>query len=197
MKHALAVVFCSTVLASGAAAQTGAAPGTPSPAARAQAPTMAENGLPPVPPPLPHPTTEAQLREFLALTDAPDRVHKEMVQATEGMRRRAPAYVPAVVWDEIETGLKTLDIVQIYLPYYQAYISEQDMTALLAFYRTEAGKHYAATQATLLTGLQAKLAVTAQNIVQSTVAKHKDEIEAARKQAEQQQAPGSTPAPKP
>jgi hypothetical protein len=158
---------------------------------------MVDAGPPPPPAPLPHPTTEAQLREFLALTDATDRVHKEMVQATEGMRHRAPAYVPATVWDEIENGLKTLDIVQVYLPYYQAYISEQDMTALLAFYRTDAGKHYASVQGTLLSGIQQRLAGTAQTIVQGTVMKHKDEIEAARKQAEQSQAPQGAPAPKP
>jgi hypothetical protein len=153
---------------------------------------MKDTGPPPPPPPpapLPHPTTEVQLREFLQLTDASNRVHKELSGGLEGMRQRLPPFFPSDVLTEIETNFGAIDLVHLYLPWYQAYLSEQDMNALLVFYRTDAGKHYASVQGTLLSGAQTALGADAQRIVQTALIKHKDEIEAAKKAYDSKSAP--------
>lgn len=152
-------------------------------------------GPPPPPAPLPHPTTEAQLKEFLQLTDASNRVHRELDGGLANMRARVPPYFPASVLTEIQTNFQAIDLVHIYLPYYQAYVSEPDMTALLAFYRTDAGKHYASIQGQLLSSAQGALGNEAQTIVQTALVKHKDEIEAAKKAYDSQSAPGAPAGP--
>ncbi len=125
------------------------------------------------------------------MTDAAGHVHKDMDQAVDSMRARAPAYFPPSVLNEIGANLRALDVVQVYLPYYQAYVSEQDMNALLVFYRSDAGKHYASVQGTLIGGAQSRLSAEVHMTVQSTLLKHKDEIEAAKKSYEEKAAPAS------
>jgi hypothetical protein len=156
---------------------------------RAPVTGLKDTGPPPPPPALPQPTTEAQLREFLLLTDASNRIHEDLKQATNMLRSRFPPYIPGDVWQDLQGKLQGLDIVKAYLPYYQGYISEKDMNALLAFYRTDAGKHYAAVQGTLLTTAQLRLSAEAQAIMENVLVKHKDEIEAAKKKSEGQTSP--------
>lgn len=168
------------------------APAAPGASVAPRRPGMMDAGPPPAPPALPHPATEAQLREFLQLTDASHQVHSELTSGLANMRARVPPYYPPAVLNEIGSQFDALDVVHIYLPWYQAYLSEQDMSALLAFYRTDAGKHYASVQGEVLSGAERSLGTAAQTIVQTVLLKHKDEIDAAKKAYEDKQ----TPAPK-
>ncbi len=131
-----------------------------------------------------HPATEAQVKEYLEVTGTTGRVEKNLAQVVTVIRSKAPAYFPASVWEDVGAGLRSIDVVKACLPAFQGAISEQDMAAVLAFFRTEPGKRYALAQGPILGGTQTLLNQQIQSVVQAAITKHKDEIEAAKKAAE-------------
>jgi hypothetical protein len=93
-----------------------------------------------------HPATEAQIREYLALTHALDVAHKAMAQSLKAARATSAPYFTASFWEDMEKAVMDVDLVTPIVPAYQRYFSEEDMAATLAFYKSPAGSRLLAAQ---------------------------------------------------
>ena len=107
------------------------------------------------------------------------------------------AYIPVAFWDDLDSSFKKIDYPTAFLDVYKKYVSTEDADKLIAFSKTEAGKHFFET----LPDTSREIAMTIQKQQQQTgmqvQARHKDEIDAARKAYMAEHAPKPTPAPTP
>lgn len=150
--------------------------------------TSAVNGAAPadaIGPPA-HPATQEQIREYMSLAGTARTAHTLMAQQIKAMRATAVPYLPASFWDDLETEFQKIDIVTAAVPIYQRCLSTEDMAQIIAFYRSPPGKRILATQLPITRDSQAALAEVGRQIGERVYAKHKDEIETAKKNYEQQ-----------
>ena len=131
-KRILAVLLAISVSTLAAAAQNAAAPAA-SPDVSSLAPPA-------------HPASEAQIREYLALTHALDIAGKAMVELIHSQRALSPPFLTPGFWDDMEKAVAHIDLVPLVVPAYQKYLSEEDMGSLIAFYKTPAGQRILASQ---------------------------------------------------
>ena len=136
-----------------------------------------------------HPATEAQLREYFALTNAARTSHSMMSAVIRGERAVAPPYLPASFWDDMNAEIDKLDIISINIPIYQEYLSQDDLTAILAFYHSPPGKKLLEQQPLIINTAQMIMRGRGEAIGKAVYLRHKDEIDAAKKAYEAQHAP--------
>jgi hypothetical protein len=78
--------------------------------------------------------TRAQLgayfEESSLLTEQKQRLQAQL----EASRRKVPAWMPRDVWSDFQRRVMTIDPVQMALPVYQRYFSEEDVAAFLLLY---------------------------------------------------------------
>ena len=111
----------------------------------------------------------------------------------DNSKRQAPAYFPADFWTDVDQSFNAIDIQAELVPVYQRYFSQEDMAAALAFYKTSAGQHVLTEQPLAAVGASDVLRRDSQRVGQETLARHKAEIDAAQKAA-QNGAGAGTPA---
>jgi hypothetical protein len=174
MKKLGLVLMCALWGASVAGAQQAA--GTQNPPAP-QAAT--EKAGPPA-----HPATEDQIREYLSLVGAEKTAHEMMDNAVQAMQATSAPYFPADFWSDMRAEFRKLDVTAANISVYQRYLSQEDMKAAIDFYRSPAGKRLLAAQPLITQDAQAAMRAKGQEIGEAVYARHKDEIEAAKKRFE-------------
>jgi hypothetical protein len=85
-----------------------------------------------------HPITEATLRRYFEACHFDVRNRESLEAQFEAQRLQLPAWYPKAVWDEIVKTIEEMDVVDIALPVYQRYISEEAaQNAILLFVTPE------------------------------------------------------------
>jgi hypothetical protein len=190
--------FCGFLLTVTAAAQTAPAPSsaatpTPKPAATPQAstPRISSLGGDTVKGPE-HPLT---LEQMTSLYDAMgyQKLLSERRDAIIAQQKQGAPFIPQDVWDDLQTSWSKIDYPTAFLDVYKKYISTEDAAKLIDFSKTEAGKHYFESVPALTQALSAALVRPQQQVFQEVGARHKDEIEAARKKYQEENAPKPAP----
>jgi len=82
-----------------------------------------------------HPASEAQIREYLALTHTIETAHQLIKDELHTSRTTSAAYLTPGFWDDMEAALMRIDLAQYFIPAFQKYFSEEDMAATIAFYK--------------------------------------------------------------
>ena len=147
----------------------------------AQSATPQKNDISELAPPV-HPATPAQIREYLALTHAIETAHKVMDASIKSSRATSASYFTTSFWDDMEKALMNIDIVGPAIPAYQKYFSQEDMAAMIVFYKTPAGQHVLAAQPFISSVLSDSLRAAGKKVGEQVGLKHKDEIERLKSQ---------------
>jgi hypothetical protein len=129
-----------------------------------------------------HPATEAQIREYLTLNHAIDTAHQLIKDELRTSRATSAPYFTPGFWDDMETALMQIDLVPYFVPAYQKYFSEEDMAATIAFYKSPAGQHLLAAQASISSAAKESLTAAGRAAGIEVGKKHADEIERLMKQ---------------
>jgi hypothetical protein len=170
MKRTLAALFVGLSVSAASFAQT------PTPAS----PPAAQASTVPVIDPA-HQATEQQVRELFVVLHI-DQVMKDLIERSfKAMQLAAPPYLPAAFWDDMQKTFRDYDLLNELVPEYQHYISREDLASVLAFYRTDAGKHMLEAQPLMTAETQAKFHDIGEKLGREVAARHKDEIVAAKK----------------
>ena len=122
------------------------------------------------------------------LTGAEATKKRIVASAMQAYRSQFPPYVPADVIDDLDKSLQNADLESHAADIYPKYISTEDATKIIDFYKSPAGRDLIAAQPYMMTELQRSAVQIAQQTARDVMARHKDEIEAAqRKYMDQQQ----------
>ncbi len=200
MKVLFSVVMCGVVSVTALGQQTSSPPSPSSApqssAAPAQTPVHSgastQAGSPsavsePQEKPPEHPCTEAQVREYLEETGGAKAAHVIMMNMARTSRASAPPYFPAAFWTDMVAAFDKADMVPMFLPVYQHHISEEEMAAVLNFYKTPAGKHFLDAQPVMAGEAQQLIAQQGREIGHDVYLKYKDQIEEGKRQYDAQQ----------
>ena len=139
-----------------------------------------------------HPATEAQIREYLSLLHVEKLAQSTLDSSLRAAQATSAPYYPPGFWDDFRHEIKNLDFVSVYVEVYQRYLSQEEMQAILDFYHSSAGKKLLEAQPLMVADAQDALRTKGAEIGAAVYAKHKDEIEAAKKKYEE----GTHPSPK-
>jgi hypothetical protein len=141
-----------------------------------------------------HPITLEQTKEMFELMHFRSTMARMLHANLQEQRRRAP-FIPEDVWQDFETSFGKADFVSVFLPVYQKYLSQEDATKALAFYRTPTGQHVLAVMPPLMQDVGEAAQTKGDQIAQQVFERHHQEIEDAQKKFSQQGAPaGNFPA---
>jgi len=154
----------------------------PKPAAPPAVAVAKQAVVPPVDPA--HAATPAQVREYLSLLHFDTMLSRLLTQFLDAMKAAAPPYLPDSFWDDMKTTLAKVDFISGVIPIYQKHISSDDMTAVLAFYRSPAGQHLLENQQAMSAESQAHFQEIGAQLGEEVAARHQDEILAAQKKYE-------------
>jgi len=138
-----------------------------------------------------HPITLDQVHEMLQLTGAMN-MSRQMLQGLMPLLRQSmPPYVPEDVMEDIQNSLMAADLESAVTHAYQAHLSTEDGTAIIAFYKTPAGQRLLAAMPQILKESQEAGGQLGQQIVEQVIEKHRAEIDAAKQKYDQEH--GGTP----
>ena len=143
-----------------------------------------------VKPPL-HPATVDQIREYLSLLGVEKATQELMNSGLKAMQTTAAPYYPASFFTDLADGFRHLDVTAIDVPIYQKYVSQDEMAAAISFYRSPVGHRFIELQPMLTNEAKVLMRAKGAEIGAAVYAKHKDEIEAAKKQYQAQKGTGS------
>ncbi len=144
-----------------------------------------EAGKPPL-----HPATADQVREFLSLQGT-ERITQELMSSSvKAMQATAAPYYPASFFTDLADAFQKIDVTALDIPIYQKYVSQEEMASVISFYRSPAGRKLLALQPVLTSEAKVLMRAKGAEIGAAVYAKHKDEIEAAKKKYEGQQSKG-------
>ncbi len=200
MKLLFSVVMCGVVSATALGQQTSSPPSPSSAPASSAAPAQTpvhpgastqtgsrSAATEPQEKPPEHPCTEAQVREYLDETGGAKAAHVIMMNMARTSRASAPPYFPAGFWTDMVAAFDKADMVPMFLPVYQHHISEEEMAAVLNFYKTPAGKHFLDAQPVMAGEAQQLIAQQGREIGHDVYLKYKDQIEEGKRQYDAQQ----------
>jgi uncharacterized protein len=137
-----------------------------------------------------HPATADQIREFLALTHTVDHMKKTVAQSIKTARITSAPYYTGGFWDDMEKAALSVDFVTPMISTYQKFYSEEDMAALISFFKSSTGERMLAAEPQVAAMLESTLRASGAEIGRQVGEKHKDEIERLMKQ---QQHPSTSP----
>lgn len=133
-----------------------------------------------------HPITLDQVHEMLDLTGAMN-MSRQMLQGLMPLLQQSmPPYMPADVLDDIQKSLMEADLESGIVHAYQAHLSTEDGTAIIAFYKTSAGHRLLAAMPQIMKESQQAGGQLGQQIVGQVLEKHRAEIEAAKTKYDQE-----------
>ena len=179
-----APLFAQQVTPGAAGSTTRRAPASPAPGAGD--PVRPVSIKPPE-----HPATPEQVREYLTVTNADALSHAIMSQLLGSMRAAANPAIPPSVWNEMDEQFKKMDLIAAVLPAYQRYLSQEDMAAILAFYRSPAGRNILESQPYIRSLTQESLQKAGREIGEKAARDHMDEIIALQKKLDAAAADGN------
>ncbi len=131
------------------------------------------------------PATPEQVREYFQLVHLDKSVHGAMEQMLKASKATAPPYLPDSVWEDMSKTFASYDLLAEMVPIYQRHISQEDMSAILTFYRTDSGKRLLEAQPAMVAEAQATFPAVGRKLGQEVAARHMDEIQAAKKKYEE------------
>jgi hypothetical protein len=142
-----------------------------------------------------NPITDPQVHELMELTGT-DKLKEQLTQYIMQNIERAP-FMPKDVVDDMHTSLEKADVNTAAAATYKKYLSTEDAAAIIAFYKTPAGKSLVKVTPQIMKEVESGAMQTGQQIAREVIDRHRPEIEAAQKAYQAQHAPPSlsTPAP--
>lgn len=170
----------------------------PKPAAPATSPS-APASEPAIKPPA-NPITPAQIKEMQELTGAETTKKRIVANAMQFYRSQFPPYIPTDVIEDLDKSLQNADLESHAAEIYPKYLSTEDATKIIEFYKSPAGQRMIAAQPYMMTEMQRSAVQVAQQTAKDVMTRHKAEIEAAQQkymQQQQQQKPSLATPPKP
>ena len=145
------------------------------------------------PTPPAHPITTAQAHEMMQLTGT-DKIKSRLVEnITHYFQERFPPFIPEDVKTDLHTSLEKMDVDTGTIAIYQRYLSTEDATKIIAFYKTPAGKDLLEATPKLLGEVQQSALKQGQQTVSTVIERHKAEIQAAQKAYEAKQQKAAPP----
>ena len=186
------LALCSFALLGTAFAQQ--TPSTSSPStAPAKAPaTSSASTAPAAPPALANPLTDAQAKQMLEMTGALD-MKQQLLHSVMNYFRSSMPFMPKDVSDDLEQSFTKLDLETPIIAIYKQHISTNDADAIIAFYKTPAGKDMIQAMPAIMQQSQQVGLQLGRKTAQEVVERHRAEIEAAAKQYQQEHAPKPAP----
>ena len=139
-----------------------------------------------------NPLTDAQAKDMLEMTGAS--AMKEQLQHTmmNYFKTNMP-FLPQDVSTDLEESFQKLDFDTPIIAIYKQHISTEDATAIIAFYKTPAGKDMMKVMPELLQQSQQVGMQLGRKTAQEVIQRHRPEIEAAAKQYQEEHAPKPAP----
>ena len=169
---------------------------TPKPTTSAAAPATSAHPAagPEVTPPA-NPITDPQVKELMALTGT-DKIKEQLTQYIMRNIQQAP-FMPKDVIDDMHASLEKTDVNGAAAATYKKYLSTEDASNIIAFYKTPAGKDLVKATPQIMSEVEHNAMQTGQQTAREVIERHRPEIEAAQKAYQAQHAPPSlnTPAP--
>jgi uncharacterized protein len=139
-----------------------------------------------------HPLTDAQAHEMLEITGG----NKIKGQLTAGymnfIQSRMP-FLPKDVSDELQQSLAKMDLDTPIIAVYKQHISTDDAAAIIAFYKTPAGKSMIDALPEILQQQQQLAMQEGRKTADDVIQKHRPEIEAAANKYREEHSPKAPP----
>lgn len=139
-----------------------------------------------------HPLTDAQAHEMLEVTGA-SKIKPQLTQGYMNYIHTSMPFIPKDVSDDLQQSFDKLDLETPIIAVYKQHISTDDATAIIAFYKTPAGKDMMETMPQILQQQQQVAVQEGRKTAQDVIQKHRPEIEAAAKQYQAEHAPKPAP----
>ncbi|MFT4114638.1 DUF2059 domain-containing protein [Silvibacterium sp.] len=189
MRSQVTLFGCCLLVASAFAQQASTPAATPAkpapPAATAQQ----------VPPPPANPITDAQAHELMELTGA-SQMQEQLVKGMTVYFQQHIPFAPQDVIDDLVQSLAKVDLQTPVIALYKQHISTTDAAAVIAFYKTPAGKDMIHVMPAIMLQSDRIGMEVGQKTAQEVFQRHKDELQAAAKKYQAEHAPKpATPAP--
>jgi TonB family protein len=143
-------------------------------------------------PPPAHPITTEQVHELMQLTGAINLTKQMLDGMMPALRHSMPPYMPNDVLDDFETSLLGADFEAMLVRTYQAHLSADDATAIIAFYKTPSGQHMLAAMPQIAKESQTAGQQLGEQVMMQVLQRHQAEIEAAKEKYDLQH-PWSAP----
>ena len=157
-------------------------------------PQQAGMGAPPAVAPA-NPITDPQVQELMALTGT-DKIKDQLTEYIMRSLQQSP-FMPKDVIDDMHASLEKTDVNTSAAATYKKYLSSDDATTIIAFYKTPAGKDLVKATPQIMSEVQRNAMQTGQQVARSVIERHRPEIEAAQKAYQAQHAPPTLGAPGP
>lgn len=139
-----------------------------------------------------HPITTEQVHELMQLTGAINLTKRMLDGMMPTLRHSMPPYMPPNVLDDFESSLLGADFEAMMVRTYQAHLSTDDATAIIAFYKTPSGQHMLAAMPQIARESQAAGQQLGEKVMIQVLQRHQAEIEAAKEKYDLQH-PWSAP----
>jgi len=139
-----------------------------------------------------NPLTDAQAKEMLEMTGA-TAMKEQLLQTMMTYFKTNMPFLPQDVSTDLEQSYQKLDFETPIIAIYKQHISTEDATAIIAFYKTPAGKNMMQAMPELLQQSQMVSMQLGRKTAQEVIQRHRPEIEAAAKQYQAEHAPKPAP----
>lgn len=123
-----------------------------------------------------HPVTRAQVYEILRLTGT-DPMKRQMIDDMLPYLKKMMPYLPDDVAADFETSLKSADFQGAMVHSFQQHLSREDAAAILAFYKSPAGRRMIAVMPQILNEGQDAGSALGQRVMFEVIQRHKAEID--------------------
>ncbi len=110
-----------------------------------------------------------------------DQIKQRLVDNVTANIQRFPPFVPEDVKQDVRTSVEKVDIDGPAVTTYQKYLSTEDATKVIEFYKTPAGKDLLAVTPELSSEIQQNALKSGRDAFQGAIQRHQAEIEAAQK----------------
>jgi uncharacterized protein len=190
MRNTALALSCILLAGVAAAQQTGAASSKPATPGSTAAKAMP--GAEPASEAPAHPLTEAQAHEMLELTGA-TKIKGQLTQGYMNYVHNSMPFLPKDVNADLEQSFSKLDLDTPIIAIYKQHISTDDAQAIIAFYKTPAGKNMIDAMPAILQQQQQVAVQEGRKTAQDVIQRHRPEIEAAAKQYQEEHAPKAAP----
>jgi hypothetical protein len=190
--HKTVLALCSLALLGSAFAQQ-----TPSASSQSTAPSKAPvasspSTAPAGPPPPANPLTDAQAKQMLEMTGA-TKMKEQLLRSVMNYFGSSMPFMPKDVSDDLEQSFEKLDLETPIIGIYKQHISANDADAIIAFYKTPAGKDLIESMPAIMQQSQQVGLQLGRKTAQEVVERHRPEIEAAAKKYQDEHAPKPGP----
>ncbi|MEA2203713.1 MAG: uncharacterized protein QOE77_489 [Blastocatellia bacterium] len=119
-------------------------------------------------------TKADKIRKILIQTDAMGAFTREFSAALEAQRKVSPE-VPPRFWDELAKEVDPNKFVEVIIPIYASFFSDDELSGLSAFYETPLGKKMIATLPQIMSASQAAGAKYGEDAARRVITRMKQE----------------------